>query len=66
MTTAPNDGRPNYCLHIKHPDAAIEAKAREIYQDRNGAHGGWWELNETPQVWWEMAAKRLSGRDVVR
>lgn len=55
----PNDGRPNYCLHQHHLDPAVEAKAREIYMTRNGSHGGWWELNETPEPWWDMATDAL-------
>jgi hypothetical protein len=56
------DGRPNYCLHAPHPDPVIEATARKIYMSRYGAQGGWWELNETPEHWWVLAAERLNAR----
>ena len=59
MANPQTDGRPDYCLHDKHPDAAVEAKAREIYMARYGEQGGWWELNETPQSWWVLAEKEL-------
>ena len=49
------DAQPIYCLHKPHPDLAIEAKAREIYLSRYGAIGGKWELNETPESWWDLA-----------
>jgi len=62
MSSDPNtaDGRPTYCLHEPHPDPVIEAKAREIYMGRYGAQGGWWELVETPECWWNWAEEALS------
>lgn len=48
-----------WCLHTPHPDARIEARARAIYLERNGAAGGIWEANETPQVWWTLAEQQL-------
>lgn len=58
-----SDGRPNYCMHKHHENPEIEAKAREIYMARNGSRGGWWELNETPQSWWDMAIAELAMKD---
>lgn len=59
MSASPTDGRPNYCLHDHHPDPDVEAKAREIYMARYGMQGGWWEFNETPEPWWNLAIGEL-------
>ena len=58
------DGRPNYCLHDHHPDPTVEAKAREIYMDRYGSSGGWWEFVETPEPWWRMAASKMKAKRI--
>lgn len=54
---------PAYCLHTPHTDPQIEDKAREIYLEQCGSEGGIWELNETPQCWWEMAEDSLRKTD---
>jgi hypothetical protein len=54
------DGRPNYCLHDHHPDPAVEAKARELFMAENARRGGWWELVETPESWWDKALKEIN------
>ena len=63
-STQTTDGRPNYCLHNPHPSAEIEAEARAIYMARYGASGGWWELVETPEIWWRMAVSKTKAKRI--